>query len=375
MAGHSLISEPADLAAVRMRVEAVLNDFLDEKARLAAAHGMPAEVTDTLRAFLGAGGKRLRPLWCVTGWHAAGGRGDMAPLVKIAASLELFHAFALIHDDVMDDSGTRRGHPTVHRSLTARHHSRGSTRGAERVGTGAAILIGDIALAWADELLHTAGLTGRQLTAVLPLIDAMRTEVMRGQYLDLITTGRPTDDVERAMTITRYKTATYTVQWPLHIGAALAGANTALLEQLSEFALPIGEAFQLRDDLLGVYGHPAGTGKPCLDDLREGKHTVLVALGLQEADPEQQHALRTLLGNPDLTPEEAGRLRRLLTATGARQAVERLIEDRCQQADRVLSRSSFPPDPRPLPSVAAYDQLLRFRRRPADGQAYQEEAP
>ncbi|MFF2127107.1 polyprenyl synthetase family protein [Streptomyces olivochromogenes] len=336
--------EPVDLAGVRARVDAVLNEFLDGRARTAASGHLPAEVAESVKTFLGAGGKRLRPVLCVTGWHAAGGEGDMAPLVKAAASLEMFHAFALIHDDVMDHSATRRGQPTVHRSLTSRHASGRSALAAKQVGAGAAILIGDMALSWSDELLHTAGLTDGQLRAVLPLVAAMREEVMYGQYLDLTSTGRPSADVERAMRIVRYKTASYTVERPLHIGATLAGAETCLLDELSAFALPVGEAFQLRDDLLGVYGHPAQTGKPCLDDLREGKHTVLVALALRYADSNQQRTLHTLLGKQGLTAEQADCLRQVLSETGARQAVEDLINARLEQAEQALVHSSLPAD-------------------------------
>ncbi|MFI5476604.1 polyprenyl synthetase family protein [Streptomyces cacaoi] len=336
--------ESADLAGVRARVDAVLHDFLDGRVRAAAAGGMPAEVAETVKTFVGAGGKRLRPVLCVTGWHAAGGRGDMAPLMQAAASLEMFHAFALIHDDVMDHSATRRGQPTVHRSLTSRHAGGRSARAATRVGTGAAILIGDVALSWSDELLHTAGLTDGQLRAVLPLVSAMREEVMYGQYLDLTSTGRPSADAERAMRIVRYKTASYTVERPLLIGATLAGAEQCLLEELSAFALPVGEAFQLRDDLLGVYGDPARTGKPCLDDLREGKHTVLVALAMEHADPDQQRTLHSLLGNPDLTAEQADCLLRLLSETGARQGVEDLITALLERAEQALAGSSLPAD-------------------------------
>ncbi|MFF4369472.1 polyprenyl synthetase family protein [Streptomyces sp. NPDC001594] len=312
------------MAAFRVRVEAVLHDFLDGRARAAAADGMPAVVVETVRAFFAAGGKRLRPLVCVAGWYAASGRGDTASLVRAAAALEMLHAFALVHDDVMDDSATRRGRPTVHRALTTRHDGGRTAAAAARIGAGAAILIGDLALSWSDELLRTAGLTDRQLRTLWPLIGEMREEVMYGQYLDLTSTGRPSADVEQAMRTVRYKTAKYTLERPLHIGAVLAGAGPRLLDELSAFALPIGEAFQLRDDLLNVYGDPSLTGKPCLDDLREGKHTVLVACALRNADPEQQAALRTLLGTPDLTAGQAGRLRRLLSETGARRQVEDL---------------------------------------------------
>ncbi|GHE09732.1 polyprenyl synthetase family protein [Streptomyces alanosinicus] len=326
-------------------VDARLDDFQAAKERTAAAQGLPAELSRALGDFLAAGGKRLRPLLCVLGWHTAGrARGQApAPVVQVAASLEMFHAFCLIHDDIMDDSATRRGRPTVHRALAALHQGRAGRGAADRLGTSAAILVGDLALAWADELLHTADLTSAQLTAVLPLVDAMRTEVVYGQYLDLLTTGHTGEDVEVALRIARYKTATYTCERPLQVGAALAGASAAVRSALSAYALPIGEAFQLRDDILGAFGDPAATGKSSWEDLRDGKHTVLMALALQRADAVQREALHTLVGDPALSEEGAARIRDILTATGALQAVEGMIAHRRARAQHALEQAPFPP--------------------------------
>ncbi|MFE2547432.1 polyprenyl synthetase family protein [Streptomyces sp. NPDC059355] len=324
--------ELPDVDAVRRRVTTVLDRFLEAKARTAAELDLPAEVPQCLSDFLASGGKRLRPLLCVTGWQAANATGDLAAVLRVAASLEMFHAFCLIHDDVMDDSDIRRGVPTVHRRLAQQHRDGRSGSAADRAGASLAILIGDLALAWSDELLHTAGLTHRQLGAVYPLIDVMRSEVMYGQYLDVTGTGHSTPGVERALKTARYKTAKYTIERPLHIGAALAGADDTLLAALSRFALPLGEAFQLRDDLLGVFGTPATTGKPVLDDLREGRRTILLALAAQRADIAQQHVLDGLVGSPDLDPDGATRVRDVLEATGARTTVEAMITARYEQA-------------------------------------------
>ncbi|MFD3657856.1 polyprenyl synthetase family protein [Streptomyces sp. NPDC058620] len=342
MGVHPPLAKAFDPADVPSQVNKILGEFLSVKAEQASDGRMPLEVTDVLRDFLLTGGKRLRPALCIAGWYAAGGPGDVAPVLSVAASLEMFHAFCLIHDDVMDHSAVRRGRPTVHRALAAHHGHNRSPAVADALGAGAAILLGDLALAWSDELVHTADLTSAQMADVLPLIDTMRTEVMYGQYLDLTTTGQPTDDPDRALTIALYKTAKYTIERPLHIGAALAGADDALRVVLSAYALPIGEAFQLRDDLLGVYGHPARTGKPRTDDLRAGKHTVLIAIALRRADEAQGRLLRELLGNPALEEDGANRLRRVLTATGAPAAVEHLIQARCEQAEQALAQAPFP---------------------------------
>ncbi|MGA5135341.1 polyprenyl synthetase family protein [Streptomyces olivoreticuli] len=334
---------PCDFAVVRGQTDLILSAFLEGKDHTAAAHQLPAEVTEILRNFLFAGGKRLRPVLCVTGWHAASGHGTPKPVLQVAAALEMFHTFALIHDDIMDHSHTRRGHPTVHRALATRHRDGRTATAASQLGTGAAILIGDLALAWSDELLHTAGLTPTQSTAVLPLIDAMRTEVMYGQYLDLTTTGHPTGNLERAIRIVRYKTAKYTIERPLHIGAALAGADHDLLNHLSDFALPVGEAFQLRDDLLGLYGNPEQTGKSVLDDLRDGKHTALIALVLRDGARTRVNQLRPFLGCRSLTEDQAAAARRIIDSTGARASVEDMIRSGRQQAERVLDTAPFAP--------------------------------
>ncbi|MER7918704.1 MULTISPECIES: polyprenyl synthetase family protein [unclassified Streptomyces] len=331
-----------DLPALRQAVDAHLADYLDRKAGTAADHHMPPEIVDTLRRFVLAGGKRLRPLLCVCGWYAAGGVGDTTQVVRVAASLEMFHAFVLIHDDIMDQSLTRRGHPTVHQSFIRRLRPHRSRTAAVRLGTSSAILSGDLALAWSDELLHTAGLPADRLTALLPVVDTLRTEVMYGQYLDLLATGDLSGGTDVPLKVIRYKTAKYTVERPLHIGATLAHADACALDQLSAYALPLGEAFQLRDDLLGVFGTPHTTGKSRLDDLREGKYTVLIALALQHADPAQRESLDLLLGNPALDEGGADRIRDILITTGARTQVESMIRTRHAQARHALLRSTLP---------------------------------
>ncbi|WP_433544425.1 polyprenyl synthetase family protein (plasmid) [Streptomyces sp. CA-294286] len=334
------IQEEAGLRAVRERVDAVLRDFLDGKARSADGRGLPAEVVDTLRSFLTAGGKRIRALLCVVGWHAAGGRGDAESAVRVAASLELFVAFALIHDDIMDDSASRRGRPAVHRVLRTRLIP---SQRAERLGSGGALLIGNLALIWAQELLHTARLPPERQCAVHALYDAMLEEVMYGQYLDVMGAGREPDDVEAALRIVRYKTATATVERPLQLGAAVAGAGADGMARFTALGLPLGEAFQLRDDLLDVFGSADGVCAPGLGDLREGKRTVLLALGLQAADPGQRQRLGELVGRPDLGESGAREVRTILESTGARERTEAMITTRHEHVVRVMDAAGFPP--------------------------------
>ncbi|SFC40921.1 polyprenyl synthetase family protein [Streptomyces aidingensis] len=335
---------PGGPAAARRAVDTELAAFVDEKIHAAAPRLRP--LLETVRGFLFSGGKRLRPLLCLSGWQAAGGHGASAPVLRAAASLELFHAFALVHDDLMDGSALRRGRPSLHRTLALRHRDHLAPGGAadpDRFGTGAALLAGDLLLSWSDELLHRAGLPADRLPGALALVDTMRNEVMQGQYLDLLVTGCPSAEPGRALEVARLKTAKYTVERPLHLGALLAGAGRPVLDACTAYALPVGEAFQLRDDLLGVFGDPAKTGKPATDDLRDGKATVLLALAFRLATPAQRGRLRQLVGRPDLGEREADTIRGMLTDTGARAEVERMIRDRYRAALQALHGAAFPP--------------------------------
>ncbi|MEU9126426.1 polyprenyl synthetase family protein [Streptomyces sp. NPDC048506] len=353
-AAPPLNAKPLDPRAVLRHVDAVLGEFLQGKAAAARSRGLPADPAQMLERFVSTGGKRLRPMLCVLGWRAATRTPPTKAVVRVAAALEMFHAFCLIHDDIIDNSATRRGSPTVHRALTKRHAIGRPGSLAERLGTSCALLVGDLALAWTDELLHTAGLTGQQFAAVLPVLDVMRTEVIYGQYLDVTATGLPTADLERAVTIIHHKTAKYTMERPLHVGAALAGAPPELMRELSSCALPLGEAFQLRDDLLGVFGDPQITGKSRLEDLRAGKHTALVALAMRDAAPRHAAALQRLVGNPHLTEPEAAQVRDILTVSGARRQVEDMITERRAQVLRLLkSPNAIPPEAAHALSVLA----------------------
>jgi geranylgeranyl diphosphate synthase type I len=330
------------MAQVRQAVEVTLDAFLQDKAHTACDPHLPPLI-EVLRGFIAAGGKRLRPVLCCCGWYATSRSGESASVVRIAAALELFHTFALIHDDIMDASTTRRGQPTVHRALLTHYRGPRDPREAELFGVNSAMLLGDLALVWSDELVHTGDLTPAQYSAVLPLLAEMRTEVMTGQYLDLLATGRATEDVETALRIARYKTAKYTVERPLQIGAALAGASPRTLAACTAYAIPLGEAFQLRDDVLGVFGDTARSGKSALEDLAAGKHTVLVALALRNADAGQRTRLHAVIGNKALGEHGAAEARSLLIATGALATVEKMIIDRRRRALTALETAGLQP--------------------------------
>jgi geranylgeranyl diphosphate synthase type I len=266
-------------------------------------------VADFVRA-----GKRLRPAFCYWGWRGAGGP-DCEPIVAAAATLELFQAAALIHDDLMDDSDTRRGMPSVHRRFAMLHRGSGWVGEPRRFGLAGAVLTGDLCLVWCDQMLTDSGLDLDRLARGRPAFDRMRTELMAGQYLDMReqALAGQAGAVERARRVIMFKSAKYTVEEPLLLGGALAGAPPSLLADYSAFGLPLGEAFQLRDDLLGVFGDPEQTGKPAGDDLREGKRTVLVASALERATPVQAGA-----GGPPPRGSWAGLRRRRGPALGDR---------------------------------------------------------
>ncbi len=336
------MSNPLDAEDLRARVQKALDDHLAVQARrledVSPDLGVLMEsITDLLR-----GGKRLRPAFCYWGWRGVG-EPDGEAIVAAAAALELFQAAALLHDDVMDDSDTRRGLPAAHRRMASLHRGNGWTGDGERFGTSAAILAGDLCLSWSDEMLWRSGLPPDTLVRGRDTFDLMRTQLMGGQFLDVLEQVVPEADgggtVERARRVIWFKSAKYTIEHPLLIGGSLAGASPELQAQYSAYGLPLGEAFQLRDDVLGVFGDPAETGKPAGDDLREGKRTVLVALALQQATRGQAAAVRQRLGDPHLDVEGVQVLREIVVDTGALASVERRIDTLVQRSREALTGS------------------------------------
>jgi geranylgeranyl diphosphate synthase, type I len=325
--------------AVRTGVDAVLGEFLSAKAMQAPDECL-LPIVAAIREYV-TGGKRIRPVFCHCGWLAAGGDPDAHEVACIGAALELFHSFALIHDDIMDGSELRRVGPAMHVRLAGLHRDGADPVAARRFAVNAAILVGDLCLVWSDELLHAANLAPARLAAARPLLDTMRTEVMAGQYLDLESPGE-CDWLSRAWRTIWLKTAGYTVERPLQLGAALAGADRALLTACTAYGRPLGEAFQLRDDLLGVFGDPSRTGRSRLDDLREGKETVLIALTWQRASTQDRALLRALHGDPHLDESGAAVLRDIVRSTGADATVERLVRTRVDQALTALARAPIP---------------------------------
>lgn len=317
--------------------------FATERDRVARISPNAPQLVDSIER-LTAGGKRLRARLSYWGWRAAGGATLEPAIVRAAAALELFQSAALIHDDILDRSDTRRGQPSVHREFE-RIHDRSEWRDdAAHFGTSAAILTGDMSLSFAEQLFAqaTSALPREHERAARAIFDTMRTEVMVGQYLDVHAEVAPTPDdpdeqLTRAMDVLRYKSAKYSVEHPVRIGAGLAGADEEFLAHCSAFALPVGEAFQLRDDVLGVFGDPETTGKPAGDDIREGKRTALVALCAKGAVAEDLDWLDSALGRSDLSEADIQRARTLMTNSGALGHVEDLMSELVATADHQLS--------------------------------------
>lgn len=340
-----------DSERFRAGVQGALDDFLEEQgARLAPLGADAARLIAEARTSV-SGGKRFRAAFCYWGHQAVDpSPADALPtdegaLIRACAALELLHASALVHDDYMDASDTRRGRPATHRAFGAEHRADEWRGDPEQYGAAAAILLGDLLLGWSDEMLRRCGLPWDRVGPALDLFDQCRSEVIAGQFLDVSVQARGRADVDTAMTVLRYKSAKYSIERPLHIGASLAGAGTSTLAELSSFGLPLGEAFQLRDDLLGVFGDPEATGKPAGDDLIEGKRTVLVALALDAASPAEAARLDAALGRR-LSRDEVEDLRRIIDASGAHAQVERVIEELARIAVAALDVADIDDDAR-----------------------------
>jgi len=307
-----------------------------------------------------AGGKRFRALFCYWGWRAVAAVADdswtgdsvgeteraaLDPVVSVASALEIFHAAALVHDDIMDNSDLRRGQPSLHRRFETLHDERDWAGSGRQYGDAAALLVGDLLLAWSDQLFESGAALARNpeaAAAARAQFSLMRTEVTVGQYLDMLEEAswrtRPESELlARSHRVIVYKSAKYSVEAPLAIGASLAEASLPQLAALRAFGLPLGVAFQLRDDLLGVFGDPAVTGKPAGDDLREGKRTVLVTLARQKLPASAARLFDELLGDDGLDEQQIGMLQTAVRDSGAVEHVERIIARNVETAVAALA--------------------------------------
>lgn len=309
------------------------------------------------------GGKRFRALFCYWAWRASLSESSYhqseqevndseQAIAGIAASLEMFHAAALVHDDLLDQSDTRRGAPAIHKRFESLHKEKQWAGAPERFGVAGSVLVGDLMLGWSSEIFGNALLhsPNREIeSACRDEFSLMRVEVMAGQYLDVLeenaATTRPIKEgVGRAEKVILYKTAKYSIEAPLRIGAAFAGADQSTLNVFTQFGIPLGIAFQLRDDILGVFGDPSVTGKPAGDDLREGKRTVLVALtreALTEQSPSMADSFEELLTSRELDAQQITFMQKLIQGSGALEKTERMITELADRSLDSLESSTF----------------------------------
>jgi geranylgeranyl diphosphate synthase, type I len=361
-------------------VQARIDQFLGDREPLLSSIAPELEPFIEYPRQLLRGGKRFRALFCYWGWQSVSGvshsaaplgvqrlnleanpaAGDLGAVVLAASALEMFHAAALVHDDIIDNSDTRRGLPAAHRRFSDTHRESGWNGSAAEFGSSAALLLGDLLLVWSDELFDS-GL--RRVAdpdanrAARAEFNRMRTEVALGQYLDILDEQSwqnypEAELLSRAHRVIVYKSAKYSVEAPLAIGAALAGGSLAQVAALREFGLPLGIAYQLRDDLLGVFGDPEITGKPSGDDLREGKRTVLIALARTKLPPNATRLVDELLGDANLTAQQVRMLQASIRDSGAVDQVERIIAHNVKLATEAIMSAPV--------STAARDQLVQL---------------
>jgi geranylgeranyl diphosphate synthase, type I len=330
-----MTSGGATLGYIQDRVGRALHDFLQiQRPVLLGAGEELRPGLDALTSLLAAG-KRLRAAFCYWGWRGAGGE-DCPQILAAAAALELLHSSALVHDDVMDGSDSRRGQPSVHRQFANRHAAQRWHGSPEAFGAAAAILLGDLLLAWTDQMFQASGLPPKALRRGQTVLGLMRTEVMAGQYLDLLGQAAGDETLVSALRVVEYKTAKYTIERPLQLGAVLA-ADTERADgpgnaTATAYGLPLGVAFQLRDDILGLFGDPAQTGKPSGDDVREGKRTVLLAITRARASARQAAIIDRRLGDPYLDEAGVAEIRAVVAGTGALAECELMIDRNVAQA-------------------------------------------
>nr|BBX76365.1 geranylgeranyl pyrophosphate synthase [Mycobacterium florentinum] len=346
--------------AIAEQLRQYLHTRRDETAYIGGDY---AALISALEDFVLNGGKRLRPAFAYWGWRAVADAEPDAQVLLLFSALELLHACALVHDDVIDDSSTRRGKPTVHVRFAALHRDRNWRGSADRFGVSAAILLGDLALAWADDIAFGADLPPDTQRRVRRVWADIRTEVLGGQYLDIVAEASAAESIASAMNVDTFKTACYTVTRPLQLGVAAAADRPDVQAAFAQFGNDLGVAFQLRDDVLGVFGDPAVTGKPSGDDLRSGKRTVLLAEAVELADksnPLAAKLLRSSIGAP-LTDAQVAELRDVIESVGALTAAEQRIAELTQRALAQLAAAPI--------STSAKAGLLELARMATDRSA------
>ncbi|MEU9187790.1 polyprenyl synthetase family protein [Streptomyces sp. NPDC048484] len=351
-----------DDLAFRRRIDAYLHRLADEEeAELVRLSAELAPLCAQLRSSL-TRGKRIRAAFLYWGWRAAG-QPDCDGVIRAAAAMELVHAAACTHDDIIDDSRLRHGVPTAHVAFaeggarrwgtgnphpdSVRHDSAGRDPAVhdpvrQEKSAALAMMLGDLLMGYAAQVFATCGLPGAYVARTVPLWSTLLRETVAGEFLEVLRTGSDAPEVAESLEVARYKTAKYTVERPLHMGATLGGASRQVMEAFTAYGLPLGEAFQLRDDLIGTFGDPADTGKSNLDDLRDRKPTALLATTLSLLTPTARRLLEKTLDNPALGESEAALVRQLMDECGARRRIEEMISERMSTARGALDSVALP---------------------------------
>ena len=346
----------AELDAFRARFDDRLAAWLRARQRRTAAAGPEAvELAAEVGRLVESGGKRLRPALLDLAYRACGGRSEAASL-QLGLAVEMLHTYLLIHDDIMDHAALRRGRATTHAAFARTHKERGRRGDADDFGRAVAILAGDLAHTWSVELSRPHPEAEGEAAPVERTFDAMSEEVIGGQYLEMLLPHRPEPDESELARVLRFKTGRYTVERPVELGALLAGAGADLVEGLRRWGEAAGEAFQLQDDVLGVFGDAESTGKSASSDVAEGKHTFLIHHTLAGAAPEDRDWLRAALGRDDLDADDHERVRRVVRDSGGLAAVEDMVDERLGRARRALAEIPIAPEAR-LPFEGFLDHL------------------
>lgn len=315
-----------------------------------------SELVDEISRFIGAGGSRVRPAFFYSGYVAAGGRAHDAA-VYAAMCTEFLHTFALIHDDIVDRSATRRGRPTSHKAFEKLHKVKKFEGSRDHFGLSAAILAGDLAHTFAEEILTSAPFPQERVRRARFYFDLMKSQVIAGEYLDVLGGYKKRLSEEEILTILEYKTAKYTVERPLQIGAVLAGAENGVLETFTAYAIPLGQAFQLQDDILGVFGDSGKMGKPVDSDIREGKKTVLIAKAYEWANGREKKLLERVVGNQEASSSDINKVREIIYRVGANDYATRLSHKLIEQSKEALGAAKLQEEGK-VYLLAAADYLM-----------------
>src|SRR3989344_3332312 len=325
----------------KSQLDPFLNAYLDEKiAEASKIHPETTVLGEEIRRFVAAGGKRVRPAFAYSAYVASSGRSFEA-ILYASAALELLHAFALIHDDIIDKADLRRGEPSVHKAFEYFHKNRKFKGSSQKFGIDTAILVGDLALSFADELLNTAPFPAERIRRAKNYYDLMKKQVIYGEYLDVLAPNKGGVSEKDLLTILEYKTAKYTIERPLHIGAALAGSDEENFKVFTDYGVPLGQAFQIQDDIMGTFSSEGKIGKPVDSDLKEGKQTLLVIKAYEFSKGKDRQMLRKVICNKKAVQENIEKARDIIRNSGSLEYSQKLSSRLIDHAKQVIYQAKL----------------------------------